>query len=266
MKKINFKRVISTVVAIILFVLIVLGIYICFNYYLQTYFLDDTSYRFKVDSKDAIIIAENDDYVLYDDNGLKLFDKSGEVSRKINIKLPVSIDNVNFWLVDSIGFIYNDEKGNNGFYSFDSNTVLFEKQYDELRPILHDGNFNASDYLLGRKGDKYSVISLFTQKVVFEKRVTLKCYQETEEGLNECENCQLCEQYVVLIPYETVNSASFFITYIDNYADDTRKYTIYTISGKFAAEIKDDEYFIINDDTLTIYKENKKIYQYDIDI
>lgn len=211
--------------------------YIC-NHKSDTDECKNVLFTINTDTANASIIhlsISNDNtfqYIIYYDDGVKLYNVKDESIKKIDIDVNGNIE----WLED--GFIFN---GDDEAYYFDLklDKKTFDK-YDEIYPIedIHDSNYvNNLKYIYTKKGKSASIIDFKTGNVL--NTIDISDY----EGIG------------------FIKDGSYIIASLYGVEDTTK--IIYNTKGDKKVELKDNQVYEINGSKLTIYEESlKKVKEY----
>ena len=172
-----------------------------------------------VETSDPLILKVSDSfsdfvYVLYEDNGLKLYD-----DKKKNItRIDSNSKHVQIYKTLSNGFIYSDYD-NDEFYYYDlTNNKKMYDNYDRL-----DGIENCDNMLKATKGSKSSLIDIKTGKTIISR--------DAVDGP----------------PAEFTCDADYILSYFEDLLW-RGSYIAYTSDGKKIVDLKDSEsYYVLSD-------------------
>ena len=172
-----------------------------------------------VETSDPLILKVSDSfsdfvYVLYEDNGLKLYD-----AKKKNItRIDSNSKHVQIYKTLSNGFIYSDYD-NDEFYYYDlTNNKKMYDNYDRL-----DGIENCDNMLKATKGSKSSLIDIKTGKTIISR--------DAVDGP----------------PAEFTCDADYILSYFEDLLW-RGSYIAYTSDGKKIVDLKDSEsYYVLSD-------------------
>ena len=201
----------------------------------------DISYCNKVvhtidaETSDPLILKVSDsnsdfEYVLYEDNGLKLYD----VDKKSIKKIDSNSKYVQIYETLSNGFIYADYDGNE-FYYYD--LINNRKIYDNYHRII--GIESCDDLIKTEKDRNFSLIDIKTGKTIITR--------DAKDGPDIEFKCE----------------ADYIFSYVSELMWET-DYIAYTSDGKKIVDIKDSEsYYVLSDqenprggNELVIYEKN----------
>lgn len=234
------------------------SLYVCKN---QNLNCKDVVLELDVETKNAVIVDVGGNkvsygiqsskdifsYVLYVDNGLKLYDINNKNLKKIDMNLSDSEIVKYFSSSNSLingGFIYSDNSGNSYYYDLKSDKKLFV-DYDHLTPIYYYGNSDInSSYLYGTKDGYSYVLDIKNNKAVFNRK--------TGEPSTDVKLFNVpCDNDV------------FFVMYDQELLDNIYNIKIYNQNGKEIAKVNSDEEIFIpycqnydGKNAFSIYKKN----------
>ena len=166
-------------------------------------------------------------YIIYNDNGIKLYNIKEENSKKIDVDINGNIE----WLPE--GFIYNSSE--EAFYydlKLDKKTL---DKYDELYPVedIHDASYMDNlKYIRGKKGNSTTVIDFKTGNVI----ITID--NEKYEGVS------------------FIKDGGYIIASL-NGTEDTET-VIYNTKGEKIVELESNQTYETQGSKLIIYEYNKK--------
>ena len=191
-------------------------------------------FTIKTDNPNASIIHTNldEEYVVFYDNGVKLYNTKDDSVSNLDIDLNGNIE----WL--SEGFIHN---GEDEAYYFDLklNKKTLDK-YDEIYPledINSDNDVNNIKFLRAKKGKNSVVIDFKTGNVV----ITI------DNSDYEAVSFEKKESYIIASLHGV---------------EDTTK-VIYNTKGEKKVELKDNEIFEIMGSKIIVYEQSlKKVKEY----
>jgi len=247
------KKSLTIILVVLVVLLLVLNVYQFFDK--EEKIEEDNSnyltlvkgYDVKVLNRDAKLIANNEYYAVYNDNGLILYNFSTKQKTEIEIDIT-NDDDINIKFAFN-GFVYKINEEENGFYNFDNQSIKFKNEYESLFPIYdkHGGN---TDYLKAIKNNKLYVIDGNSGKVIItEECPNNKYYHKGVEmtwGYSEVHKEQIS---FVTYTYSMGDTGGGYLEY---------GYTLYDEAGNLVVKLADDEFYSFNNwNNLVIYKEKK---------
>lgn len=263
---------------IVVLILVIMAL-ICFNGYLLYDKLnnnnnndigDDTNYltiveghRVQIENKDAKIIETNDDYVLYYDKSLMLYNIRNKSIERIDIEYD---ENLSFnIIIDAVPYIaYYDERcfdvepkleNNSGIYNVNTKKIAFKNQYSYYSSAYNvedskwrSGYAVAYEYNKTKEGYTAKVINLEEMKVAVSYDYSCgPCNEVVVKSHSFWKESESVDADVILI--YTGNSCG---------EPNTRdNYVIYDNQGKVIDKLKDNEdigFSSFESGDLTIYK------------
>lgn len=213
------------------------GAYLVCNHQDESDDCKNTLFTIETETANANIIhmnlsPDNFQFIIYYDNGVKLYDIKEEKSSKLDINLNGNIE----WLVE--GYINNGTE-EAFYYSIKDNKKVYEK-YDEMYPVedIHDSTYlDNLKYIYAKKGTNSLVIDFKTGNVL----ITID--NSNYEGVGFKKD----GSYIIASLYGT---------------EDTQ-IVIYNTKGEKITDILDNQTFEINGSKLIIYEySEKKIKEY----
>ena len=200
----------------------------------------DLVFIIKTETNNSKVLYQTKKYILYDDNGLKLYNSNNNEIIKIN--LENTYDTYEFMTHDDeiIGIIYGNNNENESYYDLTTKTKKFENKYQNL-DILDE------NYLSG-----YNINIVNNQKALY----LLNIKDEKEEIKLNVKN----NPYMRFFLYK-YNDKYFYVAGGDD-CDDSYEY-IYDNNKKLIYHNEDfvtstSTYNSFNEDKIYIYKNNNK--------
>ena len=169
-------------------------------------------------------------YIVYYDNGVKLYDVKENKSNKVDIDINGDIT----WISD--GFIYNGDEA--FYYSLKDNKKVYEK-YDDLYTIddSNTASNNNPKYLYGKKGSNTVVIDFKTGNVI----ITIE--NKDYEGIT------------------FIKDGDYIVAKLHSTEDTTT--VIYNTKGEKIVELEDNQSYITQGSKLIINEiSEKKVKEY----
>ena len=259
--------------------LIILAL-ICFNGYLlydkmnnndntnNSNGVDNASYltiieghNVQIENKDAKVITQNDDYVLYYDKRLMLYDLENKNIERIDIEYD---ENLSFNIIGDNYITYYDMRcfnfeprleNNSGVYNIRTKNVAFKNQYSAYR-VAHNGdssNIHISGYVVAYEYNKTKeeymakVINLEEMKIVISYDYKINSCGEVNATIYQYHD------------YKEQAGKQLIAVYTTNTCGDhgvRDNYVIYDNKGKVIDKIKDNEGvdFVSVEGDLKVYK------------
>ena len=211
------------------------GVYLVCNHKSESDDCKNVLFSINTETSNASVIhlslgEDGYNYIVYYDNGVKLYDIKENKSNKVDIDINGNI----IWISD--GFIYNGEEA--FYYSLKDNKKVYEK-YDDLGVIkdIHTSNNDNPKYLYGKKGSNTVVIDFKTGNVI----ITIE--NKDYEGIS------------------FVKDGDFVIAKLNSTEDTITE--IYNTKGEKVVKLEDNQSYVTQGSKLIINEvSEKKVKEY----
>lgn len=214
---------------------------------------------------DAKILTINDNFILYNDNGLRIFNADNMKYQKLNITNDYTNYELNLTADKNkvAGIIYNNKDKNYGYYNIETKKNLYDNKYDYLRAL--NENYIQGGTELSNGNIKLYALDAKEEKEFLSKDESACSYFYSNNGFilydSGCIDTYISEIYTKDFKLITDNVDNYYISKNELYNLENDKVRVYNNSGRVLKthilkdtilDIFDDYYLARNDETIFI--------------
>ena len=153
----------------------------CFEY--DENYCKDLVFTIKMETDNYKVLSKNKKYILYDDNGLKLYNSNNNKIIKVNLENTYDTYSISYYDNEATGIVYRNNNENAGYYDLITKTKKFENKYQDLYILDENylsgvdfGEENLTAYLLNIKTEKEELV--YTNNSVLSVYFSINKYND----------------------------------------------------------------------------------------